>query len=69
MKNILIASAIAALTLQPAFADEGPWLVRVRALHLDSANRDDTGLGLSINNKTFPEVDSATSSRPISRPN
>jgi outer membrane protein len=53
----LAAVAAAALALQPAFADEGPWLVRVRALHLDSANKDSTGLGLSINNKTFPEVD------------
>lgn len=53
----LAAVAVAALALQPAFADEGPLLVRVRALHLDSANKDGTGLGLSINNKTFPEVD------------
>ncbi|MCF8206386.1 MAG: outer membrane beta-barrel protein [Methylotenera sp.] len=53
----LAAVAAAALALQPAFADEGPWLVRVRALHLDSANKDSTGLGLSVNNKTFPEVD------------
>lgn len=57
MKKILLATALATLALQPAFADEGPWLVRVRALHLDSANKDGTGLGLSINNKTFPEVD------------
>ena len=57
MKKILLAAAIATLALQPAFADEGPLLVRVRALHLDSANKDGTGLGLSINNKTFHEVD------------
>ncbi len=56
-RQTLLAAAIAALALQPAFADEGPLLVRVRALHLDSANQDSTGLGLSINNKTFPEVD------------
>ncbi len=31
--------------------------MRVRALHLDSANKDSTGLDLSINNKTIPEVD------------
>jgi len=53
----LAAIAAAAFALQPAQADEGPLLVRVRALHLDSANKDSTGLGLSINNKTFPEVD------------
>ena len=53
----LAAIAVAALSLQPTFADEGPWLVRLRALHLDSANKDGTGLGLSVNNKTFPELD------------
>lgn len=37
--------------------DQGDWIVRARALHLDSANKDSTGLGLSVNNKTFPEVD------------
>ncbi len=52
-----VLALAATLALQPAFADEGPFLVRVRALQLDSANKDSTGLGLSINNKTFPEVD------------
>ncbi len=32
-------------------------MVRVRAVNLDSANDDSTGLGLSINNKTMPELD------------
>ena len=53
----LVAIAAAALALQPAQAEEGALMVRVRALHLDSANKDSTGLGLSVNNKTFPEVD------------
>jgi outer membrane protein len=54
----LAAATVAALPLLPAHAqDTGPWLVRVRALHLDSANKDSTGFGLSINDKTFPEVD------------
>jgi outer membrane protein len=60
MKKILLAATLTALStlaLQPARADEGPLLVRVRALHLNSANKDSTGLGLSINNKTFPEID------------
>lgn len=35
----------------------GPWLVRARAVNLDSANKDSTGLGLSINDKAIPEVD------------
>ena len=32
-------------------------MVRARAVHLDSANKDGTSLGLSINDKTMPEVD------------
>jgi len=36
---------------------EGPWMVRARAVHLDSTNGDTTGLGLGINNKWIPEVD------------
>ncbi len=35
----------------------GSLLVRARAVHLDSANKDSTGLNLSIDNKTLPEVD------------
>jgi outer membrane protein len=53
----LAAIAAAAFALQPAQAEEGPLLVRVRAVYLDSANKDSTGLGLTINNKTLPEVD------------
>jgi outer membrane protein len=51
-------SAIALLVPVPAQAqDSGDWIVRARALNLNSANKDSTGLGLSVNNKTFPEVD------------
>ena len=52
-------AATALLTAIPAAyaAESGDWIVRARALHLDSANKDSTGLGLSVNNKTFPEVD------------
>src|SRR5690606_38741565 len=35
----------------------GSVLVRARAVHLDSANKDSTGLGLTVNNKSLPEVD------------
>ena len=35
----------------------GSLLVRARAVHLDSTNKDSTGLALSIDNKTLPEVD------------
>ena len=37
--------------------DSGSWLVRGRAVQLDSANKDSTGLDLSVNNKLIPEVD------------
>ena len=40
-----------------AQAQSTPWMVRVHALNLDSANKDSTGLGLTVNDKTFPEVD------------
>ncbi|WAC73562.1 outer membrane beta-barrel protein [Roseateles sp. SL47] len=58
----LVATAAAVMGLcapvmVQAQSVENPWLVRVRALHLDSANKDSTGLDLSINNKTFPEFD------------
>ncbi|UDF37063.1 UNVERIFIED_ORG: outer membrane beta-barrel protein [Shinella sp. XGS7] len=62
-KKIALAAVLAATTLAAvpfaaqAQQAEGPWMVRVRALHLDSANKDSTGLDLSVNNKTFPEVD------------
>lgn len=59
-KNILAvsAAAVALMAAVPAVqAQESPWLVRVRALNLDSANKDSTGQGLSVNDKTFPELD------------
>jgi outer membrane protein len=60
-KQIFAAAALAAATLVSgnafAQAKEGPWMVRVRAVNLNSANSDTTGLGLSINSKTMPEVD------------
>ncbi|MDO5691976.1 MAG: OmpW family outer membrane protein [Pseudomonadota bacterium] len=59
-KKILFAAALASLLATPALAQtsgEGPWLVRARAVHIDSANKDSTGLGLSVNNKWIPEVD------------
>jgi len=59
-KKLVLAAALGALLSANAMAQataEGPWLVRVRAVHLDSANGDSTGLGLSINNKWLPEFD------------
>lgn len=53
-------AALMALSAPAAFAqtdDSGDWLVRARLLRLDSANKDSTGLNLSVNDKTFIEVD------------
>jgi outer membrane protein len=58
-KNLLAVTVLCALTSGAAMAQqsEGPWMVRARAVHLDSANKDSTPLGLTVNNKTIPEVD------------
>lgn len=53
----LAATLLSAAALAQTPTAEGPWLVRARAVQLDSANGDTTGLGLSINDKTLPEVD------------
>lgn len=54
-----VALAIAGGLALPmlAQAQTTPWMVRVHALNLDSANKDSTGLDLTVNNKVFPEVD------------
>ena len=61
MKKQVIAAAVFCTLLSGAATaqqtKEGPWMVRARAVHIDSANGDSTGLGLTINNKTIPEVD------------
>ena len=62
MKKHITLAAAALCTLMSGAAmaqqaTEGPWLVRARAVHIDSANKDSTGLNLSINDKWIPEVD------------
>ncbi len=61
MKKQVIAAAVFCTLLSGAAiaqqAKEGPWMVRARAVHIDSVNGDSTGLGLTINNKTIAEVD------------
>ena len=61
MKKTAIAAALLGSVMSmSAFAQEaveGSWMVRARAVHLDSSNGDSTGLGLGINNKWLPEVD------------
>lgn len=59
-KLITVALVIGSLVSGHALAQTtaaGSWMVRVRAVNLESANKDSTGLGLSINNKVIPEVD------------
>jgi len=53
----LSASIVGATFAASATAEEMPWLVRLRAVELVSANKDSTGLDLSINNRLIPEVD------------
>lgn len=58
-KLLVLAFASAAFAL-PAMAQEGPWLVRVRALNMqvDNGNSPEvSGAKVEVNNKTFPEVD------------
>ena len=64
MKKILLAASLFALGASTAFAQntsagdaQSPWLLRVRAVNIDSANKDSTPLKLSLSNKTIPEVD------------
>jgi len=61
MRKTLIALAAVAAALAPHFAaaqqDSGQWLLRARALYLQSDNSDSTGLDLKINDKAFPEFD------------
>jgi outer membrane protein len=59
-KRILAAAVLGTMLTSAALAQpakEGPWMVRIRAVHLDSANGDSTGLNLNVNNKWIPEVD------------
>jgi outer membrane protein len=53
----LTAAAAMAAALPAAAQDTGNWIIRARAVHLDSANKDSTGLGLTIDNKWLPELD------------
>lgn len=54
---------IAALASQAALAEENPWLVRLRAVYLDPANKSDPvgGAGasdrLTVNSRVIPDVD------------
>lgn len=59
-KQVLAAALLCSLLAGSAMAQQsvdGPWMVRARAVHLNSTNGDSTGLGLTINDKWMPEVD------------
>lgn len=58
-KQVLAAALLCTLTVgaMAQQAKEGPWMVRARAVQLNSANGDSTGLGLTLNDKVIPEVD------------
>jgi outer membrane protein len=59
-KHIIAIAALSTLLAAPVLAQDlkaGDLLVRARAVHLNSANKDSTGLDLSVNDKWLPEVD------------
>ncbi len=60
MKEILIAAAVGMLVAGQVAAQDSPWLVRARAVHIESMN-DTTStintLNVNVNNKWIPEVD------------
>lgn len=58
MKKTIVLATLAACGLGSVQAQESPWLVRLRATHLDMANKNGTSVAdLNVNNKTIPEVD------------
>jgi outer membrane protein len=62
MKNAFVAAVLAGLAFN-AMADESPWQVRARAVHINPADKSDPvgGVGatdrIGVSNKTIPEVD------------
>lgn len=59
-KHILVMACASVFAAAPALAQDfaaGDLLMRVRAVDLQSANKDTTGLNLSVNDKWIPEVD------------
>ena len=64
MKSLILPVALAAglLSSAPLQAQEGPWMVRLRAVSLQPANQSDAASGLPVvaihvSSKTIPEVD------------
>lgn len=64
MKTLVLPVALAAglLSSAPLMAQEGPWMVRLRAVSLQPADKSDAAPGLPadaihVSSKTIPEVD------------
>jgi outer membrane protein len=63
MKKLATLTLLAAALAVPSLrADDGPWMVRLRAVQLQAANKSDAAPGLpsdaiTVSNKTIPEVD------------
>ena len=58
MKKILIAASVGMLLAGQVAAQESPWMVRARAVYIETVNQDSgTGFDLNVSNKTIPEVD------------
>lgn len=62
--RLSVAAAVLAVLMTgatlPAQAQGGAWVFRARAVNIDPADKDKTGLGLSLSRKTIPEVDIST---------
>lgn len=59
-KLLLAATAIAMAAAAPAFADQGDWLIRLRAIDVmpnESADIDPIGGDVDIDNSIVPELD------------
>lgn len=59
-KLLLAATAIAMTAAAPAFADQGDWLIRLRAIDVmpnESADIDPIGGDVDIDNSIVPELD------------
>ncbi|NMM36229.1 MAG: OmpW family protein [Glaciimonas sp.] len=60
--SLILALAALGAVAVPAMAQQSPWLVRARVVHIDTANKFDTtgALGadsVHVSNKNIPEVD------------
>ncbi len=60
--SVVLAALAVAATFSTAYADDGPWEVRLRGVYLDPANKSDAIPGLApqdsihINSKALPDV-------------